>query len=373
MKKCSVNENHFYGNHLSYCPWCKIKKEKGKDYFPRSIKSETLLKCPPRYKSSQIKKPNSIKQQVSLPSSIQPNPTLIPQKNSYLIPKWITKTLVYGVILFLLFFGGWNLIHDNDEIPTEVHEDDLDKLQEEPVTSEHPETLEIPETYTNSVGMEFVLVPPGEFMIGSSENEEGTYDEEGSTPNVIIEEPYYLGKCEVTQKQWREVMGDNPSYFKGNNLPVEQISWYDVQEFITELNRIEKTDKYRLPSDVEWEYACRAGTSTNYSFGNNVSQLNEYAWYNRNSARETHPVGKKKPNSWGLNDMYGNVWEWVAWNENIEENSNDSDEEQNDESIQTSRGGSWSGNANSCKSTSQYERYPDYHGFNLGFRILMEI
>ena len=107
-------------------------------------------------------------------------------------------------------------------------------------------------------------------------------------------------------------MGDNPSHFTGDdNLPVELVSWDDVQSFITKLNDKEGTTKYRLPSEAEWEYACRAGTTTRYSFGDNESELSDYAWYWDNSDSQTHPVGQKRANPWGLSDMHGNVWEWV--------------------------------------------------------------
>ena len=106
-------------------------------------------------------------------------------------------------------------------------------------------------------------------------------------------------------------MGDNPSHVKGDDLPVERVSWDDVQEFIRKLNKKEGTDKYRLPSEAEWEYACRAGATTRYSFGDSESKLGDYAWYHENSGDKTHPVGKKKPNPYGLYDMHGNVWERV--------------------------------------------------------------
>ena len=131
---------------------------------------------------------------------------------------------------------------------------------------------------------------------------------------VTIKNSFYLGKSSVTQKQWKKIMGKNPSHFKGEDRPVEMVSWKEVQKFVTKLNEKEGTDKYRLPSEAEWEYACRAGTQTRYYFGDDESKLNEYAWYAENSGSQTHSIGQKKPNSWGLYDMHGNVWEWVQDN-----------------------------------------------------------
>lgn len=166
--------------------------------------------------------------------------------------------------------------------------------------------------FTNTIGMDFVQIPAGEFDMGSPWNEMGRLDDEGPVHHVKLAKTFYMGKYDVTQKQWRDIMGNNPSYFKGDdNLPVENISWNDVQEFIKKLNKKEDTDKYHLPSEAEWEYAARAGTTTRYYFGDDGSKLDDYAWYSANSNSETHPVGKKKPNPWGLYDMHGNVWEWV--------------------------------------------------------------
>jgi len=183
------------------------------------------------------------------------------------------------------------------------------------IEQEIPKTLRNPEiskTFTSfSTDMEFVLIPAGKFMMGSPSKEHGRYDNESPVHEVTIKNFFYMGKYPVTQKQWKTVIGNNPSYSKGEDLPIESVTWNDVQEFIRELNKKEGTDKYRLPSEAEWEYACRAGTQTRYSFGDDESKLNEYAWYDKNSGSKTHPVGQKKPNFWGLYDMHGNVLEWV--------------------------------------------------------------
>uniref|UniRef100_UPI0032E3BE80 caspase, EACC1-associated type n=1 Tax=Methanosarcina sp. UBA5 TaxID=1915593 RepID=UPI0032E3BE80 len=143
---------------------------------------------------------------------------------------------------------------------------------------------EIPKTFFSpSTEMEFVLIPAGSFSMGSPSNEDGRYEGEDPIHKVTIKNPFYLGKYPVTQRQWVAVMGNNLSYFKGDNLPVKSVSWNDVQEFIARLNEMEGTDKYRLPSEAEWEYACRAGTTTRYSFGDDESKLGDYAWYSNNS------------------------------------------------------------------------------------------
>jgi formylglycine-generating enzyme required for sulfatase activity len=183
--------------------------------------------------------------------------------------------------------------------------------------------------YTNSIGMKFVLIPAGKFLMGSPEEEPGRSEDEGPQHLVTLTNAFYLGVTEVTQRQWQTVMGDNPSRFRGSDQPVEDVSWDDCQEFVRRLNEREKTDRYRLPSEAEWEYACRAGSSTRFSFGEDVGlsatgdklryyfgdqggELDSYAWYGNVSGNQTHPVAQKKPNIWGLYDMHGNVAEWCA-------------------------------------------------------------
>jgi len=156
--------------------------------------------------------------------------------------------------------------------------------------------------------MVLVPIPPGEFTMGSPASEAGRKDDETQHP-VRITKPFYLSVHEVTQKQYQQVMHSDPSQSKGPTKPVENVSWNDAVEFCKRLSKSEGVE-YRLPTDAEWEYACRAGTTTAYSFGDDVSQLPQYAWYEGNSGRKTHTVGEKLPNAWGLYDMHGNVWEW---------------------------------------------------------------
>jgi formylglycine-generating enzyme required for sulfatase activity/DNA-binding beta-propeller fold protein YncE len=235
---------------------------------------------------------------------------------------------------------------------------------------------ELKKNFTNSIGMEFVLIPAGEFDMGSPLSEKYRGFHEGPVHHVKIAYDFYMGKYEVTQKQWREIMGNSPSFFKGDDLPVEQVSWYDVQEFIKKLNEKEGTDKYRLPSEAEWEYAARAGTTTIYSFGDNVSELGDYAWYRRNSNGTTHPVGQKNPNPWGLYDMHGNVWEWMqdSWHATYDGAPTDGSAwESNDAPLKVRRSGVWRQDAGEIRSAMRLDDAPYGRFPGLGFRLVRNI
>jgi len=152
----------------------------------------------------------------------------------------------------------------------------------------------------NAIGIEFVWVTPESFMMGSEKGQEN----EKPVHRVTILNGYYIGKYEVTQEQWQKVMKNNPSQFKGENLPVEGVTWEAAQEFIRRLNAMKEGYEYRLPTEAEWEYACRAGTTGDY-----LDDLDATGWYGANSSGQTHTVGSKEPNAFGLFDMHGNVWE----------------------------------------------------------------
>jgi len=163
----------------------------------------------------------------------------------------------------------------------------------------------------NKVTMKLVLIPAGKFMMGSPKEEKDRFDNEGPQREVTLTKPFYMGVYEVTQAQYEAVMGANPSRYKGPTNPVESVSWDEAAEFSKKLS--EKAGRaVRLPTEAEWEYACRAGTQTAFSFGDDPLALGDYAWHGRNSGDTTHPVGQKKPNAWGLFDMLGNVQEWCA-------------------------------------------------------------
>jgi formylglycine-generating enzyme required for sulfatase activity len=161
------------------------------------------------------------------------------------------------------------------------------------------------------VSMKLVLIRPGKFMMGSPDSEQGRESKEGPQHEVVITKPFYIGATQVTQAQYEAVMGTNPSSFKGPTNPVEMVSWNDAAEFCKRLSP--KTRQVvRLPTEAEWEYACRAGTETRFSFGDSDGVLGDHAWCASNSGGKTQPVGQKTPNPWGLYDMHGNVWEWCA-------------------------------------------------------------
>ena len=187
---------------------------------------------------------------------------------------------------------------------------------------------------------------------------------------VMIKYSFYMGKYEVTQAQWQAVMGDNPSHFTdcGSNCPVEQVSWNDAQKFIQRLNQMNDGYTYRLPSEAEWEYACRAGTTGDYA-GN----LNEMAWYSENSGRRTHAVGQKQLNAWGLADMHGNVWEWCQdwYHETYYGAPSDGSVwlSGGEQKSRVLRGGSWDFNASSLRSASRLDSSFVYSFNRFGFRL----
>jgi formylglycine-generating enzyme required for sulfatase activity/predicted Ser/Thr protein kinase len=223
---------------------------------------------------------------------------------------------------------------------------------------------------TNRVGMKFILIPAGRFLMGSPDNEPDR-DADERQHEVTITKPFYLQTTEVTQGQWEMIMGNNPSYYCkcGDDCPVDNVSWDDAQQFINQLNQIDRTNKYRLPTEAEWEYACRAGTETAYSF--REDKIGKYAWYIANSEEQIHPVGKKKPNAWGLYDMHGNVWEWVQdWYGDYPSKSVVNPKGlDNGDDIRILRGGSWFNPAKSLRSAIRYRGFSVNRNYNIGFRV----
>jgi len=229
------------------------------------------------------------------------------------------------------------------------------------------------------VFMEFVWIPPGKFFMGTLYNRIRSCD--NPLHEVEITHGFWMGKYPVTQEQWRAIMGNNPSYFNdcSSKCPVEQVSWYDCQEFIQKINEYlwrEKRQKgwsYRLPTEAEWEYACRAGKETTYYFGNNSFYLPNYAWYAYNSEYKTHPVGTKLSNTWGLYDMLGNISEW-CWDWYAEDYYKYSPKKNPKGPAfgfgRIIRGGNWGSNARACRCGSRYGCDPNLRFRSVGFRLV---
>lgn len=248
----------------------------------------------------------------------------------------------------------------------------------------------------NSIGIEFVYIPAGEFMMGAESGDRTAHEKQKPQHRVRISKGFEMGRYEVTQAQWEAVMENNPSYFKGAGLPVEQVSWEDAQTFISGLNRLNDGYAYRLPTEAEWEYACRAGTT-----GHFAGELDAMAWYGDNSGKhhlnaaaiwqasqsdfakyikrmmdngcQTHQVGTKQPNTWGLYDMHGNVFEWVQdwYSEDYYGQSPGVDPQGPGTSLYRSfRGGSWVVVNGDCVSEARYGVSPNVRTSVLGLRLV---
>ena len=299
---------------------------------------------------------------------------------------------------FVRAFGQDNPDSANDDKLRQQAQQRLEYWERQPTPkpTEPPEPTPTPSqegnTWTDPVtGMEFVWVPKGCFNMGSPDSEKDRYDSEGPVHKVCLD-GFWMGKYEVTQAQWQKIMGSNPSSFKGANRPVESISWDEAQEFIKKLNA--KTGKnpplplpggeYRLPSEAEWEYACRAGTTTPFSFGETIStdQANydgNYTYGNGKKGvyrKQTTDVGSFPANAWGLYDMHGNVWEWCAdtWHNNYSGAPTDGsiwgslgDKKAN----RLLRGGSWGNHPSNVRSAFRYYVTPALHVSYLGLRLVV--
>jgi formylglycine-generating enzyme required for sulfatase activity len=253
--------------------------------------------------------------------------------------------------------------------------------------------LGVPIVQTNLIGMRFVLIPPGEFDMGSNEAEVAKlqarakatkapswYIElvpvEAPKHRVRITRSFALGMFEVTQAEYERVMRTNPSRSKGDpRRPVEQVSWEDAVEFCRRLSALPVEQSagrsYRLPTEAEWEYACRAGTTTTWQSGDDEAGLKAAAWYGGDSRRgSSNPVGQKQPNAWGLYDMHGNVWEWCSdWHGGYISTPVDDPTGPASGSSRVYRGGGWNYDARFCRSAYRAGGTPDYRNFHLGFRV----
>ncbi|MBL8890085.1 MAG: SUMF1/EgtB/PvdO family nonheme iron enzyme [Planctomycetaceae bacterium] len=249
------------------------------------------------------------------------------------------------------------------------------------------EYLGQPIEWSNSIGMKFRLIPPGEFMMGAGPGEDGASDDERPQHRVQLTKPFYLGIYPVTQSEYQKLMGTNPSHFTGDVArPVEQVSWHDAQEFLLALNRQESGKTYRLPTEAQWEYACRAGTTTPYWFGNELNgrQANcngNYPYGTSNKGpylEKTTPVGKYGANPFGIFDQHGNIWEWcqdwydAGYYQQFARQVAVDPQGPASGSSRCLRGGSWNNRAVLCRSGFRVNHDPAAR-HSIGFRVLLEL
>ena len=228
------------------------------------------------------------------------------------------------------------------------------------------------------LGLEMACIRPGTFTMGSPSSEEGRLDGEGPQTRVTLTRGFWLGKTEVTQGQYEALMGSNPSKFTnaGRNAPVEQVSWDDAMEFCRKLTEQERAAgrlpdgyAYTLPTEAQWEYACRAGTAGAYS---GIGYFDAMAWCDQNSGNTTHPVAQKQANAWGLYDMHGNVWEWCRdWHGDYPGGDATDPAGPSSGSDRVNRGGGWSNAAQNCRSALRLWYAPGIRSDNLGFRLAL--
>lgn len=228
------------------------------------------------------------------------------------------------------------------------------------------------EALTNPIGMKLVPIPAGTFQMGSPEAEDGRKPGEVQH-SVTISDSFYMGVYEVTQSQYEQIMGTNPSGNVGADLPVDHVTWFDAVAFCGALTTMDPKFTYRLPTEAEWEYACRAGSTTRYYWGDDpkIEGIDAYAYYKENADGKTHPVGGKRPNPWGLFDMNGNVWEWcLDWmgpypdGDATDPRGPDAGEQK------VCRGGCWAYDATRCRSAERNEAPADSVHPNLGIRVV---
>jgi formylglycine-generating enzyme required for sulfatase activity len=242
----------------------------------------------------------------------------------------------------------------------------------------------------NKIGMEFILIPGGEFIMGADELVADPQDLAAVTAAVreaeqkpkfswydftpkhaVSVKPFYMGRYPVTQAQWVRVMGVNKASCKGGwDFPMETVNWYDALDFIRKINEMMDTDGHRLPTEAEWEYACRAGSTADYCFEGRSSRLDNYAWFGQNAGFRPKPVGQKKANKFGLFDMHGLVWEWTGSQEKpYPYQSGDGREDPTGPNPRVVRGGSWLTDAYFCRCAARDWHMPVHRDHDLGFRL----
>ena len=245
---------------------------------------------------------------------------------------------------------------------------------------------------TNSIGMDFMRVEAGTFLMGAPADDSQADEDERPQHPVTIEQAFFMGQHEVTQQQYQRVMGENPSWFRRGGggheqvktidtkqLPVDMVSWYDAVKFCERLGQLTEETKtkrrYRLPTEIEWEFACRAGTKTRFAWGDNLTAEHAHVRFDAQGARRTLPIGSFAPNAWGLFDMHGNVWEWCA--DEYRYQAYQSSTEQQTPLADASapkviRGGDWQSTANSARSANRDFTRATRRDLGNGFRVVLE-
>ncbi|MBJ7898405.1 MAG: SUMF1/EgtB/PvdO family nonheme iron enzyme [Cyanobacteria bacterium RI_101] len=344
LAPCQTVDSHFYFPSSGYCYWCERIKKISIDIFPGNpVKIQTTEPVKTPSKKSKIlrlfwngTKWEKVEDKAKVIETFPKNLSSVSAK----------KTPIQKA------FNKVNKVPPQAS-PT-IHKTTQNSSK---VTSNYLEQL------PNGTELEMVPIPAGWFLIMPQKK--------------VTLKKFYMGKYLVTHGQWQAIMGNNQFYFDINaQNPVERVSWNDCQIFCKKLSAL--TGKiYRLPSETEWEYACRSGTTTRYFFGNNMEQLVNYAWYGRNSGRKTHSVGQKKPNLWGLYDMHGNLWEWCedSWHGTYNGSPTDGSawvDNQCQSDLRVLRGGAWSSHPTNCHSSSRH--YDSlYHTSRMyGFRLVLE-
>lgn len=222
----------------------------------------------------------------------------------------------------------------------------------------------------NGIKYNMVWVDGGTFRMGATSEQGSEISDEKPVHSVTLS-GYYIGKTEVTQALWQAVMGSNPSYFEGDDLPVEQVSWDDCQEFIRKLNSL-TGQNFRLPTEAEWEFACRGGNNSRGYKYSGSNYIDNVAWYDGNSGDKTHPVATKSPNELGIYDMSGNVWEWCAdWYGDYSSGRQTNPKGPYGGSGRVGRGGSWSISAWGCRSSGRGYGSPPGRSYGLGLRLAL--
>jgi len=257
-------------------------------------------------------------------------------------------------------------------------------------SSREPAPPPLKKKITNKIGMEFMFIPGGEFIMGTDDlvadptdlaaveaavreqEKQEHFTRYDTAPRHLVEvKPFYLGRTPVTQGQWERVMGRNKASYKGGfDFPMETVSWYDVLEFIDKLNEMLETDAHRLPTEAEWEFACRAGSDGDYCFDGRTSRLDHYAWFGTNAGFRPRPVAQKKSNKFKLYDMHGLVWEWTS---SIERSypyrADDGREDPDDPDARVVRGGGWLSDPYFLRCGFRDFHLPVHRDHDIGFRL----